>query len=266
MVNWHNETGSPLSSSRWLEAHHQAKLPERTKFAKRLAELNPQVIVDLGCGPGIWMELLDQHMAASCKFIGVDADSEAISEASRKAATWKRESQFLQIDIAKDNKSIPSADMYLAFNIFPYLSDIVLFIDVLKRKLNPGGCIVIRQYDGSMLRIGPMSPVVRTEIDLSLQAAVLNSEQFRHYDLDRVFKAIYATVHEKIDIEFEVFNRVTPYPAAFLPYLKNTVGWTRQHISEKAGHLLDEWIMSHLETPAPAPSYFSGTDLVAILS
>lgn len=266
MGNWYNDTGSPLSSTQWLMAHHLAKLPERTKFAQRLAERRPHVLVDLGCGPGIWMELLDTHMPTSCRFVGLDADGSALSEARQRSSEWEREVEFQQLDIGRNAEEIPSADMYLAFNIFPYLDDIASFISVLKAKLNPGGCIVIRQYDGSMLRIGPMEPAIRIEMDLSLQAAVLNSEQFRHYDLDRVFSAIYAAPNTNVEVGFDTVTRVTPYPTEFLPYLRNTVGWSRQHISEKAGKLLDKWTHLHLDAAQPAPSYFSGTDLVAILS
>lgn len=266
MTTWHNKSGKPLSSTAWLEAHHHAKLPERTKFAQRIAARHPQTIVDLGCGPGIWLDLLNKHADRTCEFIGLDADDAALKNAIDRSRGWSRKSVFHRIDIETETHKIPAADVYLAFNIFPYLNDISSFIETLRRKLKPNGCIVVRQYDGALLRFGPMNQVDRLDIEISLQASVLRSEQFKHYDLDRVFEAIQISTFKCKDIEFEVFKRVAPYPAEFLPYLENTITWTLDLISEQAGVRLRDWIGRHRETNFTLPSYFSGTDLVAWLS
>lgn len=55
MVATDNSEGFPLASTDWLAIHHRAKLSERGRFADRLAALKPRRIVDLGCGPGLWL-------------------------------------------------------------------------------------------------------------------------------------------------------------------------------------------------------------------
>lgn len=266
MSNWHNESGCPLSAISWLEAHHKAKLDERTKFAKRVINASTKTIVDLGCGPGIWLELFSQHAEASCRLHGIDTDEGSIAHASNRSISWAQEASFRCLNIDTNPEEIPEADVYLAFNIFPYIKNIDLLLKTLKKKLRPNGVIVIRQYDGSLLRIGPMSQRDRSLIDTSLQAAVLGSSQFMHYDLDRVFEAISVSCFDNKKIEFEVFKRIAPYPDSFLAYFTNTIEWTLDHISEDAGVKLNNWYSRIKLNEFRAPSYFSETDLVAWLS
>lgn len=82
MIKQENSSGKPLADTIWLENHHRAKLPERTAFAKRLVELHPKSIVDLGCASGLWLELLNQLLPEDCEFIGIDSDGEALSIAA----------------------------------------------------------------------------------------------------------------------------------------------------------------------------------------
>ena len=172
MSTWHNKSGKPLSSAAWLEAHHQAKLPERTEFAQRIAILHPKTVVDLGCGSGIWLDLINEYVDHDCELIGLDADENAIRDATDRSSSWSRKSSFQRIDIETESHKIPKADVYLAFNIFPYLKDISSFIEILKSKVKPHGCIVIRQYEGALLRFGPMNTADRLDIEISLQASV----------------------------------------------------------------------------------------------
>lgn len=266
MSNWYNESGRPLSAISWLEAHHEAKFVERTEFAKRVINKSPKRIIDLGCGPGIWLELFSQHAQSGCELFGIDVDEGSIAHAINRSRTWAQETSFQCINIDTNPEEIPEADVYLAFNIFPYIKNISRLMDTLKRKLRPDGVVVIRQYDGSLLRIGPMSPKDRALIDTSLQSSVLGSSQFMHYDLDRVFEAISDSCFEYKEVEFEVFKRVAPYPDDFLSYFINTIDWTLDHISEDAGEKLLNWYTRIKQNKFSTPSYFSEVDLVAWLS
>ena len=82
----HNPTGRPLSSTGWLDAHHLAKQPERRAFCRRLAELAPRSIVDLGCATGLWLHELDRVLPQDCHFTGLDTDPIALGIAAERAA------------------------------------------------------------------------------------------------------------------------------------------------------------------------------------
>lgn len=264
MTKWHNETSRPLSSFDWLKVHHMAKLPERTSFVKSLMEqYSPSTIVDLGCGPGFWLELFNNYASTECTFIGLDYDKSAIEYASKVASNWERDYSFDTYDIFKDNNRIPLADMYLAFNIFPYTNNLDTFLSMLKSKMKKGSVLVIRQYDGASIRFGPIPHKQRIEIDNSLFTSVSMSNNFSHYDLDRVYSTINSTKFSKKKIKFETYQRNSPYSEKENEYISNMIEWTSAYISKKAQKDLIDWYNSYYHNKQ---TYFIEVDLTAVVS
>jgi SAM-dependent methyltransferase len=266
MTSWHNESGRPLSSNSWLKAHHNAKITERKEFAKSLINDEISTIVDLGCGLGLWLELFDAIAPRDCKLIGIDSDKNVIKSIHAESKDWQHKTEFITLDLTTEAIDIPECDLILAFNIFPYLKDPVKLLNCVKNKLRPGGKLVVRQYDGAALRFGPIPHDVRLEIDGSLYASVGHSEAFYHYDLDRVFTLLKSSNFENVEIEFELFQKTSPYTSEFYEYYKNTVSWTLDYLSETAAEKLLKWKQNHLGGASNKQSYFTEVDLVAVLS
>jgi len=261
VVSHENAAGRPLADANWLEAHHLAKLPERTAFATRLAALRPRRIVDLGCATGLWLELLNEVLPANCELIGIDSDEQSLNLASQRAEPWQRQVSFLKLDLEADAADIPAADLTLAFNIFSYIEDLNSFLTFLSRR-SPRGSLVIRQYDGASIRFGPMPTTDRQQVESTLRVATNRSERFRHYDLDRAFEFMRQSSYEHGTYEFELFAR-TSFPVEFLDYYRGTLRWTRDLLSPTAASLLDTWLSASEENSG---RYFFEVDLVAILS
>ena len=257
-----NSTGKPLADANWLEIHHHAKLPERVAFAKRLAAIRPKKIVDLGCASGLWLELLNQVLPNECEFIGIDSDKESLNLAINRSKTWKRKVSFLQLDLEKDVLQIPSSDLTLAFNIFPYIQDLDSFIKALSSR-EPRGTLAVRQYDGASIRFGPMPTSERQKMEVDLRIATENSQKFHHYDLDRTFDSLRKSAYEKSEYSFELFERTSPFTADFIPYYKEMLTWTCHHLSDVSAERLGKWIA---EDPLMLNRYFYEVDLVALLS
>lgn len=262
MVTEENSIGKPLANSNWLEKHHKAKIPERTKFAKRLADLRPQKVVDLGCASGLWLELLNQTFPDECEFVGIDGDEESLSIAIERSKSWKRKISFAKLDIEKDISKIPPADLTLAFNIFPYINNLDIFVNKLALK-NTNGILAVRQYDGASIRFGPMPTYERQQIESDLRVAMENSQKFRHYDLDRTFTVLKNSAYTHMTYEFELFERISPFDANFIPYYEGTLSWTSQFLSETSAKFLNNWMKDDLSM---LNKYFYEVDLVALLS
>ncbi|WP_080507308.1 methyltransferase domain-containing protein [Rhodopseudomonas palustris] len=262
---WYNETGRPLSSTSWLNAHHRAKLKERTAFARSLLDMRPRRIVDLGCGPGLWLETLNGIVPPDCEFVGIDSDSAALDEAKSRAKEWERSVQFLNVDIEKSSQNLPEADMFLAFNLFPYFTHPEKVLTAVKSRIAGSGRLVIRQYDGALLRFGPLDQGRRGRIEMSLHTSVMGSSEFQHYDLDRLFQLLASSSFENKHLEFELFQRASPYPEDFLQYVNNTIDWMARYAAEDASAELKRWQSEFLCRGSP-PSYFVEVDLVGWLS
>ena len=220
-----NATGRPLAAADWLAAHHKAKLPERNAFVRRLALSQPGIVADLGCATGYWLDLLDKALPQDVRFIGVDSDPEALRTATERAKSWSRDCEFRLIDIELRPDEIPSADLILAFNIFSYVSDVDRTLNELAKRAN-GGTVAIRQYDGASIRFGPLDTATRQSMEVALRTAVASSQKFRHYDLDRTLDSIRHSPFENQEVEFELFQRLAPYPSDFLDYHDAMISWT----------------------------------------
>lgn len=262
MYSEENASGRPLADSSWLENHHRAKINERNAFAKRLAELHPKKIVDLGCATGLWLELLNNILPNDCEFIGIDSDEEAIIKAVDRSKSWARKVSFLQLDIEEDVDSIPSGDITLAFNIFSYIENIDKFLNALAAR-TPRGILAVRQYDGASIRFGPMPTSIRQKIEQDLHIATGYSQKFRHYDLDRTFTALQNSPYETCNYNFELFQRISPFEQDFIPYYTGTMLWTIEHISESSAQYLIKWMNDDINIKE---RYFFEVDLVALLS
>jgi len=261
---WNNLSGRPLSSSDWLYEHHIAKLPERTNFIKNLfSNFKPKRIVDLGCGTGLWLELINNTIDFDCEFIGIDSDKLALEEAQKRSVKWNKKVTYIESDFM-NIQDLPEADLYLAFNVFSYIKSPSYFIDGIKDKLSQNGKLVIRQYDGAAIRFGPMSHELRINIENVLFNSVNYSQSFKHYDLDRVFEAIENSNFEHKEINFELFKRNSPYPQDFYKYYSNTIKWTINYLNENMSKELQHWYDKHLIESNS--SYFYEVDLISILS
>lgn len=263
MATWRNAAGYTLSSAEWLAAHHRAKLPERIRFVESLAEYSPTRLVDLGCATGLWLDLLDSVLPPNCHFVGVDNDSESLEIARERAKSWSRTSDFMLCDVTTDYSKIPTGDLILAFNVFPYLPSPRALLEHLHRD-GPPSRTVIRQYDGATLRIGPIPTPDRFAIDSSLQAALASSGEFSHFDLDRTYEAILDTGLSIERLEFELTERHAPFPDEFVEYFDGTVEWMNAHLSDDARARLKRALGG---SPTHERSlYFVEVDLVAVVS
>jgi hypothetical protein len=124
--------------------------------------------------------------------------------------------------------------------------------------------LVVRQYDGGVLRFGPMDTRLRSSIESSLRASIASSRQFRHYDMDCVFTLLSDSQFSKREIGFELFARAAPFPEEFLAYYEGMLAWTLELLSESAAEALRSWLAnsdngSHIR-------YFFEVDLTAVLS
>lgn len=252
----------PPAGSGWLDAHHRAKLSERRAFCQRLTALRPSRVLDLGCATGLWLEELNEVLPGDCEFIGMDSDEAALAKAAQRAEDWSRSHTFLPIDLNAPELSLPDADLTLLFNVSSYVADLDQLLELVAQG---SGHVVVRQYDGAALRFGPMDPNDRAIIEAAMRAAMAESSELRHYDLDRLYAAIERGPFTKREFSFELYERTSPLPDDFEDYLAGTVWWIQKHLSGPAGKLLRAWWDERKAEPT-CPTYFTEVDLIAMLS
>src|SRR5438105_10121744 len=120
-----NESGLPLNAIEWLETHHLCKAPEREQMIRDLHLKRGGLVVDAGCGPGLWTPLLARAIGPTGRIIGVDISLEALVTAQRgsKGQWYHRQVEYKQAVLEQLPLQTASADVIFSANVSQYLPD-----------------------------------------------------------------------------------------------------------------------------------------------
>ena len=80
-----NEYGLPLNALEWLETHHVSKIVERRQMIRDLHLKKGSLVIDAGCGPGLWTPLLAEAIGPRDHIIGVDISVARLVTAPRRS-------------------------------------------------------------------------------------------------------------------------------------------------------------------------------------
>lgn len=268
MQPWTNEAGAPLSGEAWLKAHHAAKLPERLSYLRSQLLGGTQRIIDIGCGPGHWLSLTGEVLGKDFQYVGIDFDESSIRLAKKCRDAIGCDAEFINSDLNNLQVEFGRANTVFMFNMLPYIKDPLSLITQMADRLSPRGRILVRQYDGALLRFGPLPEQLRWDIERELRAALIGSEKFKHYSMDGTIEALGQAARisgRDLTISFERFYRVSPFPDAFFEYYESTLNWTCEYLSDPTRTKLEAW-MNQRSSSAGHPHYFTELDLVAVLS
>ena len=108
-----------------------------------------------------------------------------------------------------------------------------------------------------------MSSNNRNYMDESLFNAVSDSNQFRHYDLDRVYNTIQNSSFSNKIIYFETFQKHSPFSKEFNKYFKGTVEWTLSYLNNMETKTLEDWYKVYNNQSG---YYFIENYLISLLS
>lgn len=158
----------------WLLDHHLAKQEQRRKMVDDLNLKKGDSILDIGCGPGLWSTFLAEKIYPDGKVIGIDIDSEFISYAERNLEDkYKEIINFQEGDFSCLPFADESFDMVFFGNCFAYVTQYDKILQEQKRVIKVGGRIAIKDFEGSVIVINPIDPLLTLKV-LTATAQSLN--------------------------------------------------------------------------------------------
>lgn len=143
-----NTFGQVMSSTEWLENHFIAKSPQLLKNVAKLPIQEGDQVLDLCCGPGLYMQYLINLVGASGRVVGVDHDPLLLSAANKRLSlntigNW----DLINSDMLNYSSHYKNFDIIILFNALAYSSSYVATIDNILQSMTPGSLLIIKDFD-----------------------------------------------------------------------------------------------------------------------
>lgn len=227
-----NEHGLPLNGVCWLETHHSCKCSERTQMIRQLNLKAGSLVVDAGCGPGMWTPLLAEAIGPRGRIIGVDIAPEVLVTAQKRSMhSWYRHQvRYKCASLDQLPLEHGEADVVFSANVSQYLPDPAATFATLGRYLRDGGLLAVKDIDFGTLCF--------SNIDTQLQERVYEAR--RDWEIRRVLRGYSfedSWVGSKLagymlkagyqDVRVQKYRIVRHYPLAedFRTYLQGVGEW-----------------------------------------
>jgi ubiquinone/menaquinone biosynthesis C-methylase UbiE len=166
-----NECGLPLNAVEWLETHHESKMVERKQMIQDLHLKQGCLVVDAGCGPGLWTPLLAEAIGVNGKIVGVDISLEALVMAQKRCSNtpYRHQVQYKRATLEQLPLEYGTADVIFTANVSQYLEMPVDTFAAMGRYLAPGGRLIVKDIDFGTLYF--------SNIDQELQKRVFDARK-----------------------------------------------------------------------------------------
>ena len=172
--------GLELTSLQWLLDHHETKERERRQMVDDLNLRPGDVVLDLGCGPGLWSHLFAEKVKPDGRIMGVDFSAEllAYAEEQRQHDPLKDLVSFRQADFSAIPVDDNSVDLVFFGNCFSFVEDYLKILADQKRVTRRGGRIAGKDFDGVNLILHPIDPILTLKVVLATSRALEQSEKY----------------------------------------------------------------------------------------
>lgn len=177
------KTKLELIDLQWLLDHHKSKEQERRQMVNDLNIKPGDLILDLGCGPGLWTMLLAEKVKPNGKVIGVDGAPELLNFAIKnlKKEPLRELIEFKKADFADIPYRDDIFDLVFFGNCFAYVNNHSQILAEMKRVTKPGGRIAAKDFDGGVFIVHPIDP------DLTMKIMAAAARALKENPLEPIF-------------------------------------------------------------------------------
>ncbi len=118
----------------------QHEIAERMLQRLQYLKMKPEVVLDLGCGPGFSTRVLKKQYPDAL-VVGLDCSTQMLHMAQKKQRLWQK-SRFVQADAMVLPFQSESVDLIFSNQVLHWLPEMTAFFDECFRVLKPQGCLM----------------------------------------------------------------------------------------------------------------------------
>lgn len=254
--------GIELSSLDWLLLHHRVKLLDRQEIVRKLDIQPGDRVLDLGCGPGLWTQLLADAVGPSGRIVGIDFDSYLLAHAGRitRESHPGHDISFRQMDFSDVGTLDETFDVVFFSNCFCYLPDPSTMVGSMTRVTRPGGRIIGRNWDGEPFLLYPMDVGLLSLVQHHLVQATESQTEgayFDHYFGRKMPGLFRRQDFRHVTCDTHVIQRFGPADSDLAAYIRTNGEWMGDKIKGRVDEAsLAEWY-AHFNPDDPRCVYLS---------
>lgn len=137
-----------MASTDWLTTHFLAKSPDRAREINSLSIPRGARVLDLCCGPGLYMPRLLDMVGPDGHVTGADQDPISLDSAhARLSAQPHRNWELKHARLEELLPQVGAFDVVLIFNSIGYFDDPLAIIRSIATALQPGSKVIIKDFD-----------------------------------------------------------------------------------------------------------------------
>lgn len=182
-----------MASTDWLTTHFLAKSPDRFRDVASLPIKPGFRVLDLCCGPGLYLPHLLDLAGATGHVIGMDEDPTSLDAAHLRLSALPHRNWELQHSSFDDYvPKIRDQDVVLMFNSIGYFPDPRVVVDRVARRLRPGATFIIKDFDLESFFFHPRDPAMWSRL---ISAAKAKNDTDNPVSFDNFFGRKVHTLH-----------------------------------------------------------------------
>lgn len=214
----------------WLLDHHRTKEPERRQMIADLHFQPGEAILDLGCGPGLWSRLLAAYVQPHGRVVGVDSSAESIAYARHtlEPNPFEASMEFLQADFYSIPFDADTFDATFCGNCLLYVRDPLKMLAEQKRVTKPGGRVIGKETDGSVLMLHPVDPPLLSKVLYATARALADRPPETQFDYipGRKMHGLFLQVgFQNVTTKTYAIHKLAPLTPTAERYIRGSAEW-----------------------------------------
>ncbi len=157
-----------MASTEWLTTHFLAKSANRIRDLASLPISTTSKVLDLCCGPGLFIPYLLNLVGPMGQVTGLDNDPVSLDAAYQRLKAQPHQNWDLRhASLEEQNINMADYDVVLLFNSIGYFPDPFEIISLIAKKLRPGAVIIVKDFDLESFFFQPRDALMWAELIVS---------------------------------------------------------------------------------------------------